>query len=355
MFDNGPYLGPEALELGLVDELAYRDEAYDALLEEAGPRARMLYLARYLERSGDFHRKGTGIALIHGTGAVVRGAGGFSPLTGAASMGSTTVAGALRDAIAADNVDAIILRVDSPGGSYIASDTIYRETLRAKEAGKPVIVSMGNVAASGGYFVAMEADAIVAQPGTITGSIGVLGGKMITTGLYDKLGLSFDEVQSSENGGIFSSLADYDEKEYERFQAGLNRIYADFTQKAATGRDMPLEELREVAKGRIWTGEDALEIGLVDALGGYEVAIAKAREALGLGEAAPIRLREFPRPVSPYDAFFGQGPENSGKVAVKALYESLEPMRPVLVDLERAGVFGERGVLMAPGVDRLVW
>src|SRR5262249_6339295 len=180
LVDRGPYLGQEAVEAKLVDGLAYRDEVYDKVKAKAGAGAKLLFLSEYLDRAGRPHEKGQTVALIYGVGGVSRGKDDFDPLTGGSTMGSDTVAAAFRDAVASKDVKAILFRVDSPGGSYVASDTIWRETVRAKKAGKPVIVSMGNVAASGGYFVAMAADKIVAEPATITASIGVLAGKMLT-------------------------------------------------------------------------------------------------------------------------------------------------------------------------------
>ena len=199
LFDRGPYLGAEAVRADLVDGVAYRDEVYEKVAAKAGGTPAYLAIGSYLDRAGRPHQKGETIALVYGLGGVQRGRSGYDPVFGDVTMGSDTVAGALRKAIKDDDVKAIVFRVDSPGGSYVASDAIWRETVRAKQAGKPVIVSMGNVAGSGGYFVAMAADKIVAQPGTITGSIGVLGGKMLTAGLWEKLGVSWDEVHSSAN------------------------------------------------------------------------------------------------------------------------------------------------------------
>ena len=349
LFDTGPYVAAEAIELGLVDELNYRDAAYQQIRDQVGGRTRLLYAGSYLDRAGYPNRKGTAVALVYGSGPVTRGPSQFSPLTGQVSMGSDTVASALRAAIDDDDVEAILFRVDSPGGSYIASDTIYHETVRARAAGKPVIVSMGNLAGSGGYFVAMEADHIVAQPGTITGSIGVLGGKMVTTGLWDKVGVSFDAVRTSENSALFSAMEPYDPAEYAKFQQSLDRIYADFTEKVAAGRDLPLTRVQEIAKGRIWTGQDALEIGLVDSLGGYPEALDQVRVALELEPEAPLKLKRFPLRRSPWDELFGRGAESSEQAAVRSLLLSLRSVQPHLARLERLGLFsGPRQALEMP-------
>lgn len=198
IIDRAPLSAQEALDAHLVDGLAYRDEVL-AKLDAGGAKPERVPLLRYLALAVPPSTHGDTIALIHGVGAVQRGKSGVDPLSGDVGMGSDTVTAAFRDAVEADRVRAILFRIDSPGGSYVASDTIWREVSRAREAGKPVIVSMGNVAASGGYFVAIPADRIVAQPGTITGSIGVFAGKMLTSGFWQKLGVSFDKVHTGEN------------------------------------------------------------------------------------------------------------------------------------------------------------
>jgi len=214
LIDRGPFLGKEALDAKLVDGLAYRDEVYDQAKKKAGDDAEFLYLDKYLDRAGRPHKKGKTIALIYGAGGVARGKSDFNAVNGSLTMGSETVAGAFRAAAADKDVKAILFRVDSPGGSYVASDTIWREVVKARQAGKPVIVSMGDLAGSGGYFVAMAADKIVAQPGTITASIGVLGGKVLTKGLWDKVGLSWDEVHEGANATMYTGVQDYSPAEW---------------------------------------------------------------------------------------------------------------------------------------------
>jgi protease-4 len=338
LIDGGPFLGKEAVAAGLVDGLKYRDEVYDKLRDEIGERAKLLYINKYLERAGRPHSKGDTIALIHGYGAVLRGNSGYSPIDGSAIMGSDCVSAAFRSAIDDDRVKAIIFRVDSPGGSYVASDTIWRETIRAREAGKPVIVSMGNVAGSGGYFVAMGADKIVAQPGTITASIGVFGGKVLTSGMWDKLGISWDDVQSSANSALWTGTHDYSRSGYARLQAMLDRIYEDFTQKVSNGREIPLEEVLKIAKGRVWTGEDAKELGLVDELGGYETALRLAREAVGLDEDAKVRLKVLPRKRSPIEKFFGEEPDSSEAAVLQAMERTLEAIEPAARIMRQLGL-----------------
>jgi protease-4 len=200
----------------------------------------------------------------------------------------------------------------------VASDAVYREVVRAREAGKPVVVSMTNAAASGGYFVSMAADRIVAQPTTLTGSIGVLGGKFVLEGLLDRLGITYESIQSGENAAFYSFNEPYDEAEWARLQAWLDRVYADFTAKAAEGRDIPLERIQEIARGRVWTGAEALELGLVDDLGGFTTALVHARELAGLDADQEIRLRRFPTAPSMLDLLLRKagGEASDGRVGM---------------------------------------
>jgi protease IV len=338
--DAGPYLGKEAVAAKLVDAVAYRDEVYGDVKGKAGDGAQLLYLDKYLSRAGRPHDHGKTIALVFGVGAVTRGKSDYDPVQGNQNMGSDTVAGAIRAAADDKGVKAILFRVDSPGGSYVASDTIWREVVRARQAGKPVIVSMGNLAGSGGYFVAMAADKIVAEPGTITASIGVLGGKMLTSGLWDKVGLSWDEVHQGENATIFRGTEDYTPAEWARFEAWLDRVYVDFTTKVADGRKLPKDKVLEIAKGRIWSGQDAKNLGLVDELGGYDTALRLAKKAAGVREDEDVRVVVYPRPKGFLASEFGwRSPDNSEKEAVgQAMARILELVQPVARQFDAAGI-----------------
>ncbi|RKG76341.1 signal peptide peptidase SppA [Corallococcus exercitus] len=296
LIDRAPFMGQAAVDAKLVDGLRYRDEIHDELKQQAGDGAQLLYVDKYLERAGRPNQTGTTIALIYGVGEVLRGKSQSNPLSGGQVMGGDTVAAAFRKAVEDPSVKAILFRVDSPGGSYSASDTIRREVQRAREAGKPVIVSMGTYAASGGYFVAMAGDKIVAQPGTLTGSIGVYNGKFVTSELWAKLGVNFDTIAFGKNATFSSSDQEFTPEQRTQLESELDAIYLDFTSRAAQARNMPLEKLQSVARGRVWTGEDALERGLVDALGGYAKALELAKEAAKLEKDAPVRIVVFPRP-----------------------------------------------------------
>ena len=348
LVDRGPYLGQEAVAAKLVDGLAYRDEVYAKVREQVGGQAGLLYLDKYLARAGRSNSRGPKIALIYGVGNVTRGESGFDPLFGETSMGSDTVAGALRAATDDDQVKAILFRVDSPGGSYVASDTIWREVARAREKKKPVIVSMGDLAASGGYFVSMDADKIVAQPGTITGSIGVLAGKMYTKEMWEKIGLNWDELHTSRNSTMFSGSVDYTPEQWARFQAWLDRIYADFTGKVAEGRKLERAKVLEIAKGRVWTGEQAKGLGLVDELGGFPVALRLAKEAAKIAPGESVRLQQFPRHKSPMEALFGDSDESSEDEGTQAMVSALRVVQPLARRLRAMGLLDEVDVLRLP-------
>lgn len=340
LVDAGPYLGKEAVEAKLVDGVAYRDDVYSKVKSRGGDGAELLYLEKYLDRAGRPHERGKTIALVFGVGGVTRGKSDYDPVQGSQNMGSDTVAGAIRAAAEDKDVKAILFRVDSPGGSYVASDTIWREVVRAHQAGKPVIVSMGNLAGSGGYFVAMAADKIVAEPGTITASIGVLGGKMLTSGLWDKIGLSWDEVHQGSNATMFTGTRDYTPAEWGRFQAWLDRVYVDFTGKVAEGRRLPKEKVLEIAKGRIWSGQDAKNLGLVDELGGYDTALKLAKKAAGVPESDDVKIVVYPRPKTLFQSLLQRrGPDNSDKEGVgQTLARILQVVQPVAREMDAVGM-----------------
>jgi protease IV len=338
--DAGPYLGKEAVDAKLVDAVAYRDEVYGDVKSRGGDGAELLYLDKYLDRAGRPHDHGKTVALVFGVGGVTRGESNYDPLQGNQTMGSDTVAGAIRAAVADKSVKAILFRVDSPGGSYVASDTIWREVVRARQAGKPVIVSMGNLAGSGGYFVAMAADKIVAEPGTITASIGVLGGKMLTGGLWEKVGLTWDEVHQGENATMFTGTSDYTPAEWGRFQAWLDRVYVDFTSKVADGRKLTKEKVLEIAKGRIWSGQDAKNLGLVDELGGYETALRLTKKAIGVADEDDVKIVVYPKARTfLQNVWDRRGPESSDREALRqTLVQVLDMVQPFARQLDAVGI-----------------
>ncbi|MFP2907060.1 signal peptide peptidase SppA [Pyxidicoccus sp. 3LFB2] len=357
LVDRAPFFGQEALDAKLVDGLRYRDEVMATVKKDAGEGAELLYVHKYLGRTGRPHTSGDTIALVYGVGGVARGKSQSSPLGGGQVMGGDSVAAALRKATEDSRVKAIIFRVDSPGGSYVASDTVRREVQRARDAGKPVIVTMSTYAASGGYFVAMDADRIVAQPGTLTGSIGVYAGKFVTDDFWERLGVNFETVSVGRNATMQSSDTDFTPEQLARAEAMVDFIYADFTKRAAAGRKMPLEKLQGVAKGRVWTGEDALANGLVDALGGYPKALALAKELAKLPADAKVNVEVYPRKKATSEVLselLGGTGENSEDDVTSV--SALSPWAPMLEAVRGVYTLGARlglveqqkGALSAP-------
>ena len=290
--NSSPIVPQRALDLGLIDRIGYRDEAYAATLKSWGAKPESLLFAnRYSNRADLAKRlrpKQPKVAVVQLRGAIVVGRGSRS-VGGGQQAGSDVIDEQLRAALRDDDVKAVVFGVDSPGGSAVASDFIRRSVLKLRAAGKPVVAHMGAVAASGGYYVSMPCTEIVAQPTTLTGSIGVLGGKMVTAGLYDKLGLIRETVSIGAAAGTFSSAHPFTDADWERINGFLDRVYLDFTNFAAKDRGMKYDELEALARGRVWTGADALERGLVDHLGGQNLAVDRACALAGI-ERSAVRL-----------------------------------------------------------------
>lgn len=293
--DNGPYFATEALQAKLVDHLGYRDEALADALKRAGPGAERLSLASYLDRVGRPHRTGPTIALIYGTGLIQEEGNSDLSLFGENVMSARALGRAFRAAVADPKVRAILFRIDSPGGSVVASESIWRDVVFARRHGKPVVVSMGDLAGSGGYYVAAPANKIVAEPATLTASIGVFAGKLVLSGLYKKLGITTDSVSLGSNAGMFSATAAFSGAGKSRLETMLALIYRGFKERVAQGRHMTPDQVERVAKGRVWTGEEAKARGLVDALGGYRTALRLAKQAAGLASSAPVTLAVYPK------------------------------------------------------------
>ena len=312
--DKAPLLRDAAVDGGLVDRIGFRDEAYARVAELAGaegitpqntdspdapPR---LFLSRYARATAPGggpsipRRKAKptiAVVTLHGPIVSGRGGPGLSPL-GNSSAGGDTIAAALREAAADKDVSAIVLRVESPGGSVTGSETIWREVLRTREGGTPVVASMGAVAASGGYYVSMGADAIVANPGTITGSIGVVTGKLVARDLKDRLGIGSDSVRTNANADAWSADSPFTDEQQAHVAAEADLFYTDFVERVADGRGLSVDEVAEVARGRVWTGADAKDRGLVDELGGLRTAIDRAKELAGLQPDTDVRIVGYP-------------------------------------------------------------
>jgi protease-4 len=288
LIDTGPRTASEAQAAGLVDRLGYRDQAYEAMRTRIGDKPELLFADRWRPRrkiAPPPHRRDH-VALVEVRGGISSGRTRRNPM--GRQAGSDTVSAQLRAAHDNDRAHAVVLRVESPGGSAVASEVIWREVWRLCESGKPVVVSMGDVAASGGYYIACPADVIVALPATLTGSIGVLGGKLVVDGLLERMGVNTGSVQRGARALMYSLRREFSEDERARFAATIDAIYNDFVAKVAAGRRRPIPEIEAVARGRVWTGQDALEAGLVDELGGIRDATRIARERADLPEDAPV-------------------------------------------------------------------
>lgn len=290
LVDEGPFLPAEAVEASLVDDLAYDDELFD----KGGlpSDAEEVDLEDYIRESGPqfFGGGESKIALIYAVGEIASGESSDGPSGTVA--GSDTLINAIRDAEEDELVKAVVLRVDSPGGSTVASDVIWRELMLLREA-KPLVVSMSDLAASGGYYISMPGHAIVAQPGTLTGSIGVFTGKYVVGGTLQKLGIGAEWTSSGRNATTDSPFSSFTPREREEIQGQIQAFYEQFVEKVAEARQSTPEDVHEVAQGRVWTGRQAKEIGLVDELGGLDTAVRLARERAKLPASERVPLVVF--------------------------------------------------------------
>jgi protease-4 len=319
LLDEGMFSAARAKEVGLIDRVAYEDELRTAV-QAAEKGTELAVIANYGKKKVDADFSGIfglakliklfagdeegelslsrhKIAVVYAVGAIMPGES-EQGMFGGSTLGGDTIVKALRTAEQDDRVKAIVLRVDSPGGSAMASDLIWREVVRCK---KPVVASMGDVAASGGYYISMAAKKIYAEPGTLTGSIGVVGGKLAIGGLMGKVGINTEVISRGKNSGLFSMNEPFTDSERKAVQQLMNDTYKQFTTKAASGRKMDLEKLESLAEGRVFTGAQAKANGLVDETGTLEDAIAAARKLAGLPEGEKSELQILPKPKSIFD------------------------------------------------------
>ncbi len=301
--EAGPYAAEDAQAKGLIDRVGQVKDVQDALLSRAGKGAKLMDFDDYVSRAKHAPAKtGPTIAVVSAEGAIMTGSGeGGSPFGGDSTIYSDQVAKALYDAIDDKDVKAIVFRVSSPGGSDTASEQILAAVKAAKKAGKPVVVSMGTYAASGGYWISSGASAIVAEPTTLTGSIGVFGGKFALGEALARFGVDTRQVHvGGDYSGAFGTGAEFTPDQRAKFSAWMDRIYAGFVSRVAEGRKLPPERVREIAKGRVWTGVQAKQLGLVDELGGFYEAVEKAKSLAGIkGE---VKLKKIGGSNSPFDA-----------------------------------------------------
>ena len=309
LIDQGPFLPQDAQKAGLVDRLAYHDQLDDTLKADTG--LKLPGGSLNLLEGKDYAKvpttslgldKGPRIALIQATGVITSGESGFDPVNGAV-LGSDTIIKYIRQAREDDAVKAIVVRVDSPGGSAVASDAIWRELsiTRDQKPARPLVVSMSDLAASGGYYIAMAAPYIVAQPGTLTGSIGVITGKFVTAGTWAKLGANIEALSIGKNAEMSSPIRPFNDSERAKVQQGIEAFYDGFVEKAARSRHMAPEKLEALARGRVWTGQQAKAIGLVDALGGLETALTVAKQRARLAPDAQVEVVVYPPKRSFYE------------------------------------------------------
>lgn len=314
LVDEGPFLPEAALRAGLVDDVAYEDE-----VKEKVHAAATAFRAAAGGSAGDVHDvdaedfarvspgslglgRGPRIGVIYASGAITGGRSGYDPVNGPV-VGSDTLIEYIRRARKDHSLKALILRVDSPGGSATASDAIWRELTLAKkeQADRPLVASMSDLAASGGYYIAMAADAIVAHPSTLTGSIGIFGGKYVTGGLYSKLGAQIDSTSNGRHAELESPARPFSPEEVQKLDEQLQAFYDQFVEKVAQSRKTTPEAIDRIAQGRVWTGQQALDNGLVDAIGGLSRAVALAKERAKIDADTEVELVVFPPRRSFYE------------------------------------------------------
>jgi len=347
--DASPQLAEDALAAHLIDRIGYDDEVTAAALARAGTGAKSVEMKEYIRsRSADYSAP---IALIEASGEIRDGKADDSLFGATSGIASDDLSAAIDQAAKDKAVKAIVLRVDSPGGSVSASDQILHAVKKAQAAGKKVVVSMGSVAASGGYYISLSADKIVAQPATLTGSIGVLTGKVSVDKSLALAGVAAENVSVGKNTLMDSPLQPYTSEQWAAVNHEIDVIYADFTQKVAAGRKLPLAQVQDAARGRVWTGADAKTKGLVDELGGFWTAAATAARLAGV-DPANTHFKIYPRNrpilgslrglVSGADAVL----ETLGQVRVLLGLPGVREVVHSAADLPRGGV-----ELRAPGLD----
>jgi protease IV len=363
LMDHGFFTAEGAKKAGLIDQVLYADQFEKRLQRKLGAESLDIItnykvknieadfsgiggLMKFMElltggKSSESAGKKQQIAVVYAVGTIMEGKSSSSML-GESVLGSRTLVAALRKAAENPKVAAVVLRIDSPGGSATASDLIWRETVRMQ---KPLIASMGDVAGSGGYYIAMGANKIYAEPGTLTGSIGVLGGKLVVKGLFDKLGLNTEVISRGANSGVLSSSQTFSPEERHVMTDLLQDVYHQFVDKASKGRKMPYEKLEELAQGRVYSGLMAKKIGLVDELGTLNDAIVAAKTAAGLKADADVDLLILPEPKTIFEQLFGESDadaETDVKTALPKLVDLLGQVKTI------RQFFGEPALLWMP-------
>ena len=303
LLNSSPHAAQDAKDAGLIDKLGYLEDAKAYVADKAGSEDTIFKsIADYSPKG---HYSAPKIALIEGQGTILPGkSGGDGLFNSSTNMGGETLAAAFDSALKDDDVKAILFRVSSGGGSAAASDQIMAAVKRAQDAGKPVVVSMGQYAASGGYYVSAPADHIVAMPQTITGSIGIYGGKVALEDTFANIGYNIEAIRiGGAYAGAFNGDEPFTAEQSERYAKDILRMYEDFLGIVADGRDMSVDQVREIAEGRVWTGQQAFDRGLVDELGGFETALATTKRLAEIDEEEDVQITRFPRPKSREELF----------------------------------------------------
>jgi len=311
LIDRAPFLGQEAVEAKLVDRLEDWSDFVSRLNERDNGEAQSVDVPDYADKV-EARASGPKIAVVTATGTILRGRSGrsFNPLVGDQVMGSETIARAWRDVRDTSGIRAVVFRIDSPGGSAVASEVIRQEMARTAES-LPVVVSMSNLAASGGYWITCGAKKIVADPSTLTASIGVFAGHLNMDELFsDRLGVNFGRIDRGANADIYGSLEDWTDAQRAVVNRQLDRIYSSFVERVAASRGMTVDAVDAIGRGRVFTGAQAIEHGLVDTLGGFDVALEEAKRLAGLDPTAAVELVDFPRPVPLWERLLERGRDN---------------------------------------------
>jgi protease-4 len=353
--EAGPYSAEDALAKGLIDKVGQVHDAVQALKTRAGDDAKVVDFDDYalaikpmLNRSG-----GSTIAVIGAEGDILTGRNEGSPFSSSTRIYSDDTAKAFYDAIKDDSVKAIVFRVSSPGGSDTASEEILAAERAAKAAGKPVVVSMGTYAASGGYWISSDASAIVAEPSTLTGSIGVFGGKFVIGDALARFGVNMrDLTVGGQYADSFSGAKEFTPQQRAAFSAWMDHIYDGFVRRVATGRNIPEARVREIAKGHVWTGAQAKQLGLVDQIGGFYDAVAKAKQLAKIPAGEDVKFKMYPHEKGFFESFSRSMDvsESSLKTLVAAGWVLSDPRAQGLLDqLVHAKLQAEgKGAVLAP-------
>ncbi|MCD6192744.1 MAG: signal peptide peptidase SppA, partial [Candidatus Aminicenantes bacterium] len=320
LIDHGFYQGEEALKSGLVDHLFYQDELGEFLKKQTGKKVNFINYSNYLrvKPSSLGLNKGPRVALVYASGPIHTGESTFQ------SIGSTTLTRWFRKIRRDKSIKGVVFRVDSPGGSAVASDIIRREIFLTKKE-KPVVVSMSDVAGSGGYWISLASHRIIVQPQTLTGSIGVISGKINMITLYQKIGVTAEKLTFGRHADIFSTFHRLTLEERQLLKDQISQIYNQFLSLVAEARNKPKEEVQKIAKGRVWTGAQALQLGLADDLGGLTLALNKVKELAGIPPEREVKLVVFPREISLWSYLFSRRGITASPSLIRELRVQVSP------------------------------